>query len=109
MANAADMNSMRVDQRNLTGAAAAEAGGAQESQSIGRAARAARRPIGRFGSDQVELSSLSHALNASASSRTSRVDQLTAQYQAGQYQPDPVDTSKSMVSEALAAGRWSLA
>ena len=97
------MNNMRVDPRNLTGAAAAETGRAQESQSIGRSSRAGTGRTGGSGSDQVELSSLSRALNASASSRSSRVDQLAALYQSGQYQPDPAATSKSMVSDALSA------
>jgi anti-sigma28 factor (negative regulator of flagellin synthesis) len=95
------MNGMRVDQRNLTGAA--ETGRARESQSVGRDGRSvSSTKSGSSGPDQVELSSLSHALNASASSRSARIDQLTALYQAGQYQPDPAQISKSMVSEALA-------
>jgi anti-sigma-28 factor FlgM len=94
------MNGMRVDNRNLT--SAAEAGRAQESQSIGRDGRpVSSTNSGGSGTDRVELSSLSRALHASASSRSARVDQLTAQYQAGQYQPDVAETSKSMVSEAI--------
>jgi hypothetical protein len=94
------MNGMRVDQRNLTGTG--EAGRAQGSQSVGRDGRpVSSTNSGGSGTDHVELSSLSHALNASASSRSARVDQLTALYQAGQYQPDAAETSKSMVSEAI--------
>ena len=105
MGIAADMNSMRIDQRNLTGAA--EAGRARESQSIGRDGRSVSSAnSGGSGSDQVELSSLSRALSASASSRSAKIDQLTTQYQAGQYQPDPAETSKSMVSEALAGSAF---
>jgi anti-sigma28 factor (negative regulator of flagellin synthesis) len=103
MARVDDMTTMRVDQRNLTGAAAAETGKARESQSIGRDGRTESSRSGAAGSDQVDLSPLSRALNASASSRSSRVEQLSAQYQAGQYQPDPADVGKSMVGDALAS------
>jgi hypothetical protein len=95
------MNVMRVDQRNLAGAA--EAGRARESQSIGRDSRpVSSSTSGGSGSDQVELSSLSRALNAGAGARSTRVQQLAAQYQAGQYQPDPAEISKSMVADAIA-------
>jgi anti-sigma28 factor (negative regulator of flagellin synthesis) len=97
---AADMKNMRVDQRNLTGAA--ETGRSRETQSIGRDGRSVSSTNqGGSGNDRVELSTLSRALTASASSRSSRIDQLTAQYQAGQYQPDPAETSKSMLADAL--------
>ena len=99
------MNSMRIDQRNLTGAA--EAGRARESQSIGRDGRSiSSSTSGGSGSDQVELSSLSRALSASASTRSSRVEQLAARYQAGQYQPDPAEVGKSMVSDAIAGSMF---
>src|ERR1044072_7661502 len=94
------MSSMRVDQRNLTGAAAT--GRARESQSIGRDGRSVSSAnSGGSGSDQVELSSLSRALHANANARSARIDQLTEQYQAGQYQQDPGEISKSMISEAI--------
>ena len=96
----ADMSGMRVDQRNLTGTAA-ETGRAAESQPSGRGGRAGTAASGGSGADQVELSGLSRALHASASSLNSRVEQLAAQYQAGQYQPDAAAISRSMVGEAL--------
>src|SRR5438105_2931085 len=87
IAGAADMSGMRVDQRNLTGTAA-ETGRARESQAVGRDGRAGTAASGGSGADQVELSGLSRALQASASARSSRVEQLAGQYQSGQYQPD---------------------
>ena len=95
---------MRIDQRNLTGAA--EAGRASGSQSIGRDSRSVSSSSGGSGSDQVELSPLSRALNASASSRSARVDQLAAQYASGSYQPDPAEISKSMVSDAISGSTF---
>jgi anti-sigma28 factor (negative regulator of flagellin synthesis) len=35
--------------------------------------------------------------------RSDRIAQLAAEYQAGQYQVDPVQVGQSMISEALAA------
>jgi hypothetical protein len=52
------------------------------------------------------LSPLSRALHASASSRSARVDQLAAQYASGQYQPDPAEISKSMVSDAISGSTF---
>src|SRR5436190_16431922 len=99
------MRGMRVDQRNLTGAA--ETGRAHESQSVGRDGRSVSSSTsGGSGSDQVELSPLSRALNASASSRSARIDQLASQYASGQYQPDPAEISKSMVSDAIAGSSF---
>src|SRR5213593_4560636 len=103
-AAAADMIGMRVDHRNLTGTSGAETGRPQEAQSItrdGRSGSSAAR--GGAGADHVELSPLSRALSASASSRSARVAELSAQYQAGKYQVDPAQLSQSMVSDALAA------
>ena len=99
------MRDMRVEQRNLTGAA--DAGRTNEAQSVGRDGRSVSSSS-RDGSnsDRVELSTLSKALSASASSRSAKIDQLTAQYQAGQYQPDPAEISKSMVSDAISTSAF---
>jgi hypothetical protein len=100
-----DMNGMRVDPRNLTGAA--EAGRAQESQSAGRAGRSTPSAISSsYGGDRIDLSSLSRTLDASESARSSRIAGLAAQYQAGQYQPDPAEISRSMVSDAIAGSTF---
>jgi anti-sigma28 factor (negative regulator of flagellin synthesis) len=95
---------MRVDDRNLTGAAAAETGRTQGAQPLERSGRTSVA-VGRggAGSDQVELSALSRALQSSDSSRNARVEQLTAQYQAGQYRVNVAQVSHSMVSDALQA------
>jgi hypothetical protein len=54
----------------------------------------------------VEFSStlgrLSQALAVSGSERASRVQALAAQYQSGNYQPNSLATSRSIISEALA-------
>lgn len=60
------------------------------------------------GADQVAISSLSGNIAASAAAlagqQTARVNQLAALYAKGAYQPDSLETSRAMVSAALAAG-----
>jgi len=99
---------MKVYDRNLSGASAAEAGRTQEAQQPNRSEQA-RAGSSRTGSeDRVELSGtltrLSQALSAFGTSRASRVQALAAQYQSGNYSPDSLATSQGMVSEALSAG-----
>ncbi len=99
---------MRVYDLNLTGAAAAETGRAQEAQRAEKTG-AGGSPGGTAASgDRVELSSalgrLSEVLSAHGQERAARVQVLAAQYQAGNYRPDAAATAKGMVAEALAAG-----
>jgi hypothetical protein len=95
---------MRVNDHNLTGAAAAEAGRTQESQRSGRGGGAGA--TSGTGGDRVELSStlgsLSRALEAHRSDRGAMVQELAAQYQSGRYRPDAAATSHAMITEALA-------
>jgi anti-sigma28 factor (negative regulator of flagellin synthesis) len=99
---------MRVNDLNLRGTSPAESGRAQETQKLnrnesGRTGTAATDKTG----DRVELSStletLSRAMSANGSERTSRVQALAAQYQSGNYHPDSAATARGMVSEALLA------
>jgi hypothetical protein len=57
------------------------------------------------GTDSVEFSStlghLSKTLATQDSARSSRVEHLTAQYQAGNYQANSYATSRGIVSDAL--------
>lgn len=99
---------MRVENRNLTGATAAESGRAQETEKFNRnqGVQTGTGAIDKTG-DRVELSStlatLSRAMSANSSERASRVQALAAQYQSGNYQPDSAATARGMVSEALLA------
>lgn len=96
---------MRVNEHNLTGVAAAEAGRAQESQKLDRGGGARTTTYGS-GGDRVELSStltsLSHAMESHHAERAARVQELAAQYQGGKYRTDAAATSRAMVGEALA-------
>ena len=99
---------MRIDDRNLT-SVPAESGRTQETQRYGRE-DGLRSSSGTAsgGGDQVEFSStlgsLSRAMAAYGSGREGQVAALAAQYNAGNYQPDSLATSRKMVSEALAGG-----
>ena len=100
---------MRISDRNLTGASAAETGRAQEAQNLSRAGTVKSPALGVDGSsDRVEfsgtMSQLSRALAAFQSTRANRVQALAVEYQSGRYKPDPAATSKGLVSEALSAG-----
>jgi flagellar biosynthesis anti-sigma factor FlgM len=99
---------MRIDNRDLTGASAAESGRAQETEKANRNQGA---PTGTTTTDKtgdrVELSStlatLSRAMSANGSERADRVQALAAQYQSGNYHPDSAATARGLVSEALLA------
>ena len=97
---------MRVDDRNLTSAAPAQSGRAQETGKSNRnqAVRTGTAATDQTG-DRVELSStletLSRAMSAYRSERSHRVQALAGQFQSGSYHPDSAATARGMVSEAL--------
>ena len=95
---------MRVNDHNMTGASAAEAGRAQETQRL-ESGSGSRTAAAKSGGDRVELSStsasVSRALTAHRSDRAAKVQELAAEYQSGRYKPDVAATSRGMISEAL--------
>jgi anti-sigma28 factor (negative regulator of flagellin synthesis) len=100
---------MRINDRNLTGASAAETGQAQKTQNLSRAGSDnSPTPAADGSNDSVvfsgAMSQLSRALATFESTRANRVQALAVEYQSGKYKPDPVATSKGLVSEALSAG-----
>jgi len=99
---------MRITDRNLTGASAAETGRSQETQAAERENSARENNSGGGSTtDHVEFSGtlarVSQALAASNASRSTRVNALAAQYQSGTYRADSLATSRGIVSEALNA------
>ena len=101
---------MRVDNLNLTGTTAAQTGRTQETEKSNRdqGLQSEAGAADKTG-DRVELSStlatLSRALSANGSERSTHVQALAAQYQSGNYQADSLATARGMVSEALLAER----
>jgi hypothetical protein len=95
--------SIRIYNDGLAGTAASETSRAQE---LTRAAGAGKPTggTGVTGEDQVQISSLSEALNAQATQRAAHIQNLAAVYQSGNYQVNSVDVSRALVNHALAAG-----
>ena len=101
---------MRIYDRDLTGTASAESGRSQETQKADRDATTSRTSqSGTNSGDRVELSSglasVSRALTAYGSSRASKVQQLTAQFQSGTYRPDSLAISQGLVAQALGGAK----
>jgi anti-sigma28 factor (negative regulator of flagellin synthesis) len=99
---------MRIYDRDLTGTAATESGRPQETQKADREASTASSQSGSASGDRVELSSglagVSRALSAYGSDRASKVQQLTTQFESGNYQPNSMAISQGMVAQALSGG-----
>ena len=95
---------MRIYDRDLTGSAAAETGRSQETQKTDRDTAASPQG-GSTSGDRVELSSglasVTRALAAYGASRAQKLQQLTAQFQAGTYTPDSLSISQGLVANAL--------
>lgn len=99
---------MRIYDRELTGTAAAESGRSQETQKSDRESTSTQ-PVSDVGTgDRVELSSglasVSRALASYSSDHANKVQQLSGEFQAGNYQPNSLATSHGMVAEALSVG-----
>jgi hypothetical protein len=98
---------MKVNDRDLTGASAAESGRSQETQKLDRGTSSRSATAAEGTGDRVELSStlshLSRAIAAHGADRAGRVQALTTQFQSGQYRPSSRATSQSMVADALSS------
>jgi hypothetical protein len=104
---------MRVNDRNTLGPAAAEAGHTADTQKADRTAtpRAGAVDPGAVDQsrDRVEfsssLSSLSRAISVDSAQRNSHVQALATAYQAGNYRPHSLGTSRGLIAEAASTGR----
>jgi|HubBroStandDraft_6_1064221.scaffolds.fasta_scaffold3682618_1 hypothetical protein len=96
---------MKIDNRDLTGTAPAQAGRSQDTQ---KPAGTAPAPPGTASGDRVELSSglasVSRALAAYSSDHAGKVEQLTTQVQSGSYNPSSLAISQGIVAQALTGG-----
>lgn len=95
--------SIQIYNDGLAGAGASETSRAQE---LSRATTGGKPISGSTAGaeDQVDISSLSSTLAAQGSQRASRVQELAAAYQSGNYHVNSMDVSKAMVNNALKAG-----
>jgi anti-sigma28 factor (negative regulator of flagellin synthesis) len=90
-----------------TGAAnrSGETGATQHTQAAKSGASRSAGTSADSDGDRVEFSNtlgrLSNALSADDSVRSAKVNQLAAQYQAGNYQPNSAGAAHGMISEAM--------
>jgi hypothetical protein len=94
---------MKINDSNINGLASSGIGKTQEtdaaSKSRGKGVGGADRS-----SDRVELSNLSASLraeDAESPERAALIEKLSADYDAGRYNPDPIEVSKKIVADAL--------
>jgi anti-sigma28 factor (negative regulator of flagellin synthesis) len=97
---------MKIDQQNLQqtgGAGGAQQAGGSQQVTNGRGGSVTRSPYG-FGSDSVELSSLSAAVRSYTTpspDRASSLAQLGQVVQSGRYQVDARAVSQGLINDAL--------
>lgn len=97
---------MRVDDRNLNGAAGLQTVRTADTQAAERAGSTSGSQISESkGGDRVEISStaglVSQALGTGATDRAQRIQQLTADYRSGNYQPNSLATSQAIIQDAI--------
>ena len=94
---------MRIDDRNLNGAAAPQSGRTQESEGLGSSA--GKHVSVSEGGDRTEISHLagqvSRALETHSAQRAAHVAKLAKDYQAGHYHADARATSRGVIREGL--------
>jgi anti-sigma28 factor (negative regulator of flagellin synthesis) len=98
---------MRIDNVNANGVSGSTLDKARGAEAGSGAAGSTGTAL-QAGGDHVLLSDLASQLAELASSETpqgaARLEQLAAQFRAGQYQPDPMAVSRKLVGESLAPG-----
>jgi anti-sigma28 factor (negative regulator of flagellin synthesis) len=98
--------SMRIHNDGIAASAASQAAAAETAAQPGLSKQAGS--VANSGADQVDISSLSGNIAASAAALTgqqaARVSQLAALYAKGEYRVDSVQLSRALVSTALASG-----
>ncbi|MBZ5596263.1 MAG: flagellar biosynthesis anti-sigma factor FlgM [Acidobacteriia bacterium] len=97
---------MRVDDRNLNGAAGVQTGRTPESQGADRTGPASGAQISESqGGDRVEISgtagNVAQALGAGSAQRAQHVQKLAADYRSGNYTVNSLATSRAIVQDAL--------
>jgi len=97
---------MRVDDRNLNGAAGLQTGRTAESQVAERTGTTSGAQISESqGGDRVEISgtagSVSQALGTSSAERAQHMQKLAADYRSGNYSASSLATSRAIVQDAL--------
>jgi hypothetical protein len=97
---------MRIDDRNLNGAAGLQTGRTPDTHAAERAGSTSGSQVSESQSgDRVEISGtaglISQALGTGSVERAQRIQQLATDYRSGNYQPNSLATSKAIVQDAL--------
>lgn len=97
---------MRIDDRNLNGAAGLQPGRTTDTQTAERAGSTAGSQVSESqGGDRVEISGtaglVSQALGAGSAQRAQHIQQLAADYRSGNYVPNSLATSRAIIKDAL--------
>ena len=97
---------MRVDDRNLNGAAGLQPGRTSGANGAERTGSNSGSQVSESQSgDRIEISGaaglVSQALHITSSERAQRIQQLTADYRSGNYQPNSLATSRAIIQDAL--------
>jgi hypothetical protein len=97
---------MRVEDRNLNGAAGLQPGRAPEPHEAGHLGSTVGAQVTESaGGDRAEISSVagtvSQAITTHAAERAQRVGKLAAEYRAGQYNASARSASQALVRDAL--------
>jgi anti-sigma28 factor (negative regulator of flagellin synthesis) len=99
---------MKIYDSNMSSVGANASQRSQETQQTDRSNAGRSSAADGGNGDRVEFSGtlgrLSRVLSTFQNDRSSRVQALAAQYQAGAYQPDSGATSRGLISEALSGG-----
>lgn len=94
---------MKINDSNINGLASPGIGKAQEADAASRG-RGKNVNGSDSTSDRVELSNLSASIraeDAESPERAAHIEKLAADYEAGRYNPDPLEVSKKIVADAL--------
>jgi hypothetical protein len=98
--------SMRIHNDGIAAAAAPPPAPAENVAQLGSSTLVA--PIANTGGDQVDISSFSGSVASSvgalAEQQATRVSHLAALYARGEYQLDSMQTSRALLSGAIASG-----
>ena len=97
---------MRIDDRNLNGVAGLQTGRTPDTHGADRAGSTLGSQISESqGGDRVEISGtaglVAQALGTGSADRAQRIQQLSADYRSGNYQPNSLATSRAIIQDAL--------
>jgi hypothetical protein len=97
---------MRIDDRNLNGAAGLQTGRTPDTHAAERAGSTSGSQVSESqGGDRVEISGtaglVAQALGTGAAERAQRIQQLATDFRSGNYRPNSHATSRAMIQDAL--------